>query len=205
MSNPLIDRLRIMFGEPEHANVDAYTFEIRKLTDHFGDTALDKAASHLIRNGGKSWPAPKAIVDACVAAREAVAAAEAARPARRDKPKMPWESHDERANQWAVDFCKHTVLGRQAFDEGWGRPLFLYAKSFAREAYRHNAAPDRAQLSVSDGWLRYYRGSADLSVNRDDLVRSGKALRCHVAPASWRESERVNLLAPHTQDDACGG
>lgn len=171
MSNVLIDRLTSIFGPPERVdNVEAFVAEMTRITAGFGADALDRAASSLIAGGGKSWPAPKAIVEACADAQEALDGAHAHRPT----TARPWHFHVENAEAWARNFCQVTELGQRAFGEGWGRQVWDWAKSYARECYRHGALPEMGRRPTVDEieyWVR----------------------RCCV-PAGWMERERVVLL-----------
>lgn len=171
MSNVLIDRLIDFFGPPERAgNVEAFIAEMVRATSGFGHEAKDRAASALIAGGSTSWPAPKGIVAACAEAQEAIDAAEACRP----KKVMPWHEHDKSAEAWATNYCRVTEVGKRAFAEGWGREVWVWAKSHARESYRYGGAPDMVRRPTVDEieyWVRYCR-----------------------VPPDWKERERVALL-----------
>lgn len=155
--NPLIDRLSTVLGAPDKTdNIAAFVAEYRRLTDRFPVVVLNRAADNLIRNAGRSWPTPKACVEACVDAQEAINSTEASR-APRNKPKMAWEIDADNARQWTIDFCKQTTLGKQAFDEGWGRPLFYEVMSYARSNISAGRTPDRNTFSVSDEFITYHK------------------------------------------------
>lgn len=169
MSNVLIDRLTSVFGAPERVDdVVAYVGELKRVTAGFSPDALDQAASALIADGGKSWPAPKAIVQACVEAQEALAI----RHGRlQPREKQPWDEASEKGEKWAREFCRSTEIGHRSFTEGWGRSLYLWAKSYAQESYKRNVPPNpshRPQSFEIENWVRYCR-----------------------APDGWLESERA--------------
>lgn len=169
VENILIDRLTNVFGAPERVeNVDGFVGELKRITKLFSHDALDQAASALIADGGKSWPAPKAIVQACVDAQEALAI----RHGRlQPKKNQPWNEAEEKGETWARDFCKSTEIGQRAFSEGWGKSLYLWAKSYAQESYKRDTPPNpshRPKPFEIDYWVRYCR-----------------------SPASWLELERV--------------
>lgn len=172
MSNVLIDRLTSIFGAPERVDdVAAFVSELKRITAGFSPDALDQAASALIADGGKSWPAPKTIVQACVDAQEAIAIRHG-----RPKPKgdHPWDEAAENGERWAREFCKSTEIGQRAFAEGWGKSLYLWAKSYAQQSYNRNAPPNpshRPQSSEIEYWVSYCR-----------------------APMDWLETERVTFL-----------
>ncbi len=200
MSNVLVSELLTMLGPPEHTdNVPGYLDGLAKLTNHFGTSVLAKAAERLIPRSGRKWPTTKEIVDVCADTAETASATNARQP-RKNQEQYPWEQHARWAREWAEDFCRETKIGRQAFDEGWGRPLFLHSMSFAREAYRRNVQPNRDELTLTADWLTYYRGSADLDIDRETLVGVGKALRCQVAPKNLRWLDRVALLKEPAPD-----
>jgi hypothetical protein len=172
MSNVLIDRLTSMFGAPERVDdVVAFVRELTRITAGFSRDALDQAASALIADGGKSWPAPKAIVQACVDAQEALAI-RLGRP--QPKHKYPWNEATEKAERWAREFCKSTEIGQRAFTEGWGKSLYLWASSYAQASYNRDTPPNpshRPQPSEIEYWIAYCR-----------------------APLDWLEAERVTYL-----------
>ena len=180
MSNPeqkknvLVSRLTDVFGVPAHLEGEkaaaAFAAEIRRITAGFSDAALDRAASALIAGGGKSWPTPKVIVDACAEAQEAIDGANAHRP---KEPRL-WHTHDKNADAWATNYCRVTEIGKRAFAEGWGRSVWNWARSHARESYRYGASPDvtcRPTTGEIECWVRYCR-----------------------VPPTWLERERVTLL-----------
>lgn len=174
MGNVLIERLQNVFGPPERTeNPEAFVAELHRITGGFSPGALDHAASTLIADGGKSWPAPKTVVQACVDAEEALAV-------RRGQPQAKSKYHQwlddvvENGEKWAREFCKSTEIGQRAFAEGWGKSLYLWASSYAQQSYKRDTPPNPAQRPQSSDieyWVRYCR-----------------------APASWIESERVTYL-----------
>lgn len=172
MGNILIERLHNVFGPPERTeNPEAFVAELHRITSGFSSDALDQAASALIADGGKSWPAPKTIVQACVDAQEALAIR---RGRLQPKEKQPWDEAVEKGERWAREFCKSTEIGQRAFTEGWGKNLYLWAKNYAQESYKRDVPPNpshRPQPFEIEYWVRYCR-----------------------SPASWLEMERVTYL-----------
>lgn len=172
MGNVLIERLLNVFGPPDRTeSPEAFVAELHRITSGFSLGALDQAASALIADGGKSWPAPKTIVQACVDAQE-VLAIRHGRP--KSKSEYPWDEAAEKGERWARDFCKSTEIGQRAFAEGWGKSLYLWAKSYAQQSYNRNTPPNpshRPQSSEIEYWVSYCR-----------------------APAGWLETERVTYL-----------
>lgn len=160
--NVMIQRLAIVFGKPDSADPVKFIAEYTRLCGGFGETTLNQAADALIRNGGRQWPTPKACVDACNDAVEAAAHREAAGSHRQPKKLMPWDHDVARSKEWARDFCRATLLGKQAFNECWGRALFDNVQSYARECYRAGRDPGRAvdyrpHQDVLDYCSRYRR------------------------------------------------
>jgi hypothetical protein len=169
MGNVLIERLQNVFGPSDRSeNPEAFVGELHRITAGFSPAALDQAASALIADGGKSWPAPKAIVQACVDAQEALAI-RSGRPQSREQ--QPWDVAAEKGAKWAKDFCASTEIGDRAFNEGWGKSLYLWANSYAQECYKRDEQPKlshRPKPFEIEHWVRYCR-----------------------SPASWLELERV--------------
>jgi hypothetical protein len=172
MSNVLVDRLTSVFGAPERVDdVGAYVAELKRITAGFSPAALDHAASALIADGGKSWPSPKTIVQACVDAQETLAI-RSGRP--QPKEKWPWDEAEQKSEKWAREFCKSNEIGQRAFAEGWGKNLYLWAKSYAQDCYNRDTLPNpmhRPRSFEIEYWVRY----------------------C-CSPASWLELERVTYL-----------
>ena len=140
--NILIQRLLTVFGRPDRTDdIPGFLEEYRKLLSGFGPNTLDAAATHLIRNGGKYWPAPKVCVEACIDVVEMEAGRAAANRANQPQPKMPWEVAAEKGRAWATDYIKRSDLGRQAQVEFWSRELELYAYSYARSCYQLGGEP----------------------------------------------------------------
>lgn len=188
--NVLIKRLCSVFGDPLRDDVGAYLEEIARLTDHFGTTALDAAANALIRAGGRTWPAPKAIVDACVDAQETISARAPQKPA----SKQPWEIDTERARDWARDFCRRTELARRAFAEGWGRSVYLWAQSYAHDRLRVGQSPSmdaRPTQAEIDYWFRNCRS-----------LSAAMAHRGATKVVDFTELERVACLDEPLSPDA---
>lgn len=174
MGNVLIERLQNVFGTPDRVEKpEAFVAEVHRITAGFSPEALDQAASALIGDGGKSWPAPKAIVQACVDAQEALTIRRGG-PAPKDKFQVWLESATANSEKWAREFCKSTEVGERAFNEGWGRNLYLWAKNYAFETYRRDEVPNPSRRPTSseiEYWVRY----------------------C-LSPPSWLELERVTYL-----------
>lgn len=173
--NPLISRLLDVLGPPEHSpNIQSFIAEYSKLLNHFGPTVLNRAADRLIAQAGRRWPTPKACVDMCTDVQEHLASIEAAKPRHAEAPKMPWEIQAEQAREWAIDFCKHTKLGEEAFNEGWGKALFQVAQAYARECYRTGTNPIRTGIALTKDFI-------------DDAKRNR-------GPKNWYWIDRVTIL-----------
>ena len=74
MTNLLVKRLMVIYGEPDSINPDAYLAEIESLTSKFGNDVLKEAADDVISTHRfKTWPTPAQCIQAChlVAERQA--------------------------------------------------------------------------------------------------------------------------------------
>ena len=141
--NVLVDRLTSVFGAPERVDDPAaFVGEIKRITAGFSDRALDQAASVLITHGGKSWPAPKEIVQACADSQEAI---DIRTGEQKPKKKQPWDAATEKGETWAREFCRSTEIGDRAFADGWGKSLYLWAKSYAEDCYNRDMPPRPSQ------------------------------------------------------------
>lgn len=66
MSNVLVKRLIVIYGEPESINPQTYLDEVARLTEKYSNGTLSDAADHLISTHRyKSWPTPAQCIQAC--------------------------------------------------------------------------------------------------------------------------------------------
>lgn len=71
MSNILVKRLIVIYGEPESIDPKAYLEEIENLTNGYGTDTLTEAANDLLSTHRfKTWPTPAQCVQACHLAAE---------------------------------------------------------------------------------------------------------------------------------------
>ena len=157
ITNPLIKRLAIVFSDPESPDPEAFLEEYQRLVSKFPAAALSRAGDTLIRAGGRNWPTPKQIVDACSDAEEALMATNSAKMGQK-RPEWPWEVHAEQAREWAERWMQVHPLADQARREGWAREIKSYVTSFARENLRVNRAPpDPSSYRPPYDQVAYYR------------------------------------------------
>lgn len=140
MSNPLITRLAVVFGQPDHSDdPKKFVSELARLTQGFHPPELDKAADMLIRShqptARKPWPTPAEIIMACEDARDLVS------------PTKPEDKFEKQHRHWtkearakAYDLVR-TDLGRRAADEGWVLSLWDFCR-------RERRLPTTAEATV---------------------------------------------------------
>ena len=92
----------------------------------------------------------------------------------RGPPKMQnetlWERDARLADLWARDYCRTTELGERALNEGWGRQVHQWARSYACECYRHGKVPDtnaRPTPAEIDHWFRHCRSPSRTMAHPD--------------------------------------
>lgn len=155
ITNPLIQRLAVLFSEPDSPDPAKFLAEYQRLVAPFPANVLQRAGDILVRGGGRQWPTPKQLIDACVDASDAVSAAGA-----RQAPKglTPWELQAQQSVEWADRYMAINPLADQARREGWHRELKSYAKSYARETMRGGNQPvDPTRYRPPGDQVAYYR------------------------------------------------
>lgn len=126
MSNPLLDRLVVVFGPPQSDDPAAYLKEVQKLIAKYSPPELDKAADLLMRSS-KWFPKPSEIAVACADAREMLTPSQPFDPAK--KKNLDWTKESmERA-----DRLIQSELGRKAADEGWILGLWDHYRKTPRQ------------------------------------------------------------------------
>ena len=157
--NPLVARLLSVLGKPDSGDVPAFLTEYRKIVQGFGPNVLESAGDRLIRDGGRHWPTPRAVLQACTDVQDAMASRENAASAGRPERKMPWDYHREQAQAWARDYVARTELGQQATAEGWNRYLENYAFSLAKNRLgAGKPIPDIHGWRPDHETITYWRG-----------------------------------------------
>lgn len=158
ITNPLIKRLAIVFSDPESPDPEAFLEEYQSLVSKFSPAVLSRAGDALIRAGGRKWPTPSALVDACSNAEEALMATNSARLGQK-RPEWPWEVHAIQAREWTDRWMLVHPLADQARREGWASNLKVYVNSFARERLRVNQTPpDPIKYRPPHDVISDYRG-----------------------------------------------
>lgn len=176
--NILVDELLTMLGPPEHTDdVGGYLDRLAKMTEHFGQSVLTRAAAQLVQRAQNNrWPAPNEILGVCADVQDAIADKSSS-----STGNEPWHKDARRAREWAREFCRTTELGMRAFREGWGRKVYEWAQSFAREHYRRGTLPKPNVLPTEEEvnyWVSYCR-----------------------VPKSWLEIERTACLREPFEPD----
>ncbi len=126
MSNPLLDRLVVVFGPPQSDDPQAYLREVQKLIAKYTPTELDKAADLLVRSS-KWFPKPAEIAVACADAREMLTPSQPFDPAKKKNLDWTKEALDR------ADRLIQSDLGRRAADEGWVLALWDHYRKTPRQ------------------------------------------------------------------------
>lgn len=126
MSNPLLDRLLVVFGPPQSDDPAAYLAEVQKLIKAYSSAELDKAADLLLRSH-KWFPKPADIVVACADAREILTPAKT--PDNLNFNTLDWKKE----NLDRADRLIQSELGRKAADEGWILGLWDHYRKTPRQ------------------------------------------------------------------------
>ncbi len=109
-TNPLTERLGIIYGKPDSADPVAFIAAYAKITNKYADSELEAAAERILKTRKvRSWPT----VGECVAALEDHRA-ERYRPAVVSKH-PEWSQEAEASADKAID----SDIGRQAAQQGW--------------------------------------------------------------------------------------
>lgn len=126
MSNPLLQRLVVVFGPPQSEDPPAYLGEIEKLISKYTPTELDKAADLLVRSS-KWFPKPAEIAVACADAREILTPSQPFDPAKKKNLDWTKEALDR------ADRLIQSELGRKAASEGWILGLWDHYRKTPRQ------------------------------------------------------------------------
>lgn len=124
MSNRLLARLCVVYGQPDSPDPVAYLTEIGKLLKGYTETEMEKAGDAVLRNHrGRAFPTPSEIAGACADAR--------AGSSRETVP--AFKDHNWTNERIALaDKLIKSPMGREAADEGW----ILSLHDFIRENER---------------------------------------------------------------------
>jgi len=113
MTNHLLQRLAVVYGQPDSPDPKAYLAEVAKLMSKYRDSTLDAAADLILKtHRGYRWPTPAQCVTAC----EDVLAEEAGRQPFSVAPAYPDWTPEAIAHADALIQCD---MGRRAAKEGW--------------------------------------------------------------------------------------
>lgn len=124
MTNKMIARLAIVYGQPDSPDPVAFLEEFSKLLANYSEKTLDEATDKVLKkHRGRQWPTPAECIAACDEVLQFDRAAEARRPATIEN--YPDWSHDAiaRANKLI-----QSPMGRQAAKEGWISALWDYCR-----------------------------------------------------------------------------
>lgn len=121
MSNILLERLVVVYGEPDSSDPAAYLRELSKLLAKFSDATLERAGDHVLAtHRGRMFPTPSECVVAC----ETVLAEQI------DSKPPEGQRHPE----WSdaafriADRLICSPMGRDAAREGWITQLHDYCR-----------------------------------------------------------------------------
>lgn len=124
MTNKMISRLAIVYGQPDSPDPVAFLEEFSRLLSSYSETTLDAATDRVLKkHRGRQWPTPAECIAACEEVLETDRAAEARRPAMVENYPEWTDAAIERANKLI-----QSPLGRQAAKEGWISPLWDYCR-----------------------------------------------------------------------------
>lgn len=142
MSKHFLERLTVVYGEPETDNQADFFDEYRRALRDFHPDTMDRAVDRMLRERKfRTWPT---IGDLRKYAGEALEASNA-RSSVNDSWATKKAHASERAKQFAVEAQQQTALGRAAEAEDWSRAFrgvvygwaarnFLFAKPVTFEA-----------------------------------------------------------------------
>jgi hypothetical protein len=148
MSNALLARLCIVYGQPDSHDPTAYLAEVAKMLARYTAADLQRAGDHIIRTHKfRSFPTPAQIVVAC----------EDARP-QQMTPEMKGDPSWSKEAIAHADRLVNCELGRRAAHEGWILGLHDYCR-------KHGALPPSAKVGVIISDARFVDGVADGSID----------------------------------------
>lgn len=166
MSN-LINRLLVVYGQPESTDPNAFLDEIENAVKRFDDHVQDRAADIILRTHKRAFfPSPAVIIQAC----EEIDALKVKAP--RDAIKYPdWTpAAVSRADRLIV-----SDVGRLAADEGWALGLH----DFCRKHGRLPNSSEQHQIKIdSRDFDRAYCAVIDMEANSlsSSLKKLGEAM-----------------------------
>jgi len=129
MSNPLLARLAVVYGQPDSGDPAAYLAEISKMLAKYSTAELERAGDIVIRSHrGRAFPTPSEIVTACEDARATMSPGQSRA-----------ETFEDKNPEWSkqayaiADRLTAGELGKRAAREGW----ILGLHEFCRKHRRH--------------------------------------------------------------------
>jgi hypothetical protein len=140
MSNPLLARLAVVYGQPDSPNPAAYLAEVAKMLAKYGEADLDTAGDTILRtHRGRTFPTPSEIVTAC----------EEVRALRTQVPRS--YTFEDSYPEWSApriakaDRMICCAMGKRAASEGW----VLRLHQFCREEQRLPTEREIPELKAS--------------------------------------------------------
>lgn len=113
MTNHLLQRLAVVYGQPDSPDPQAYLAEVAKLMSKYHNSTLDAAADLILKtHRGYRWPTPAQCVTAC----EDVLADQANRQPVKTGPQYPDWTAEAITHADALIQCD---MGWRAAKEGW--------------------------------------------------------------------------------------
>jgi hypothetical protein len=123
----MIERLMLVFGEPETDNPVAYLKEVTNLLQSYGNDVQDEAATHVIKtHKGRQFPTPAQCVAACNHIIENRSQQAQKAPL---APQHPAWTKQAIARADSLIRCQ---LGTRAADEGWVLSLHDFCRTHGR-------------------------------------------------------------------------
>lgn len=181
MSNPLISRLCIIFGEPLSPDPGAMMAELHRLTSGYSQAEQDKAADFLIRTHNptarKPWPAPAEIIEACNDARAVIVGKT---PQTDDEKRIEW-SKEAVAKAWDL---MRSDIGRKAADDGWSSALWDFCRKNRRLPDEGEIAKCKANAaSFNEAYGMLGKGKLDDMLRK--LFETRMAFRNRLSEHAW--------------------
>lgn len=153
MSNRLLARLCVVYGQPDSPNPAAYLAEISHLIERgkYTNAELENAGDRVIANHrGRSFPTPGEIISACADTRAAKS---------ETVPETPVDPQWSNASFAIADRLIKTPMGRVAATEGWILSLHDFIRREHRLPEPREIGPIKARArGFDDAYAEVCRG-----------------------------------------------
>lgn len=188
MSGHFIDRMMLVYGEPDSDDPKAFMGEYARMLKGYSESVLNDALDRLLRTRKfKTWPT----IAECVGAAEDVTAA---RAAANRKPDRPTDFTRE-----AEDVLK-SDLGAKAAHEGWVLGLYDHVQRYGRKPTHQEVHElmdsakyvDKCAAGVVDMGVAH---AALLKLSRNILIRREELARRALNQPPLTDDEKANMRA----------